>query len=189
MATSARNWKKPDNFELKLPSGNTCLVKRPGMEKLLSAGILPDTLTPIAMEAIKKSQSGPKQPEDHKKKKSQEDQGLDPELMAKFLEQEGALEDIFMAFDKVTAMCVIEPKVKLHLVQVMDEDGHPKKTASGRDVWKEIPEDERESEEERDFLYTDEVDGKDKEHIFNFVSGGSPELATFPDAGDDVATS
>lgn len=187
MATSARNWKKPDNFELTLPSGNTCLVKRPGMEKLLSAGILPDTLTPIAMEAIKKSQGGPKKPEDHKKKGEQE--GLDPELMAKFLEKEGALEDIFMAFDKVTAMCVVEPKVKLHMVQVTNPDGTPKKTVNGRDVWREIPEDEREPEDERDFLYTDEVDGKDKEHIFNFVSGGSAELATFPDAGDDVATS
>lgn len=204
MATSARNWKKPDSVELQLPSGNTCLVKRPGMEKLLAAGILPDSLTPIAMEAVKKAQNTRPEPEDHKKKKGQQENELDPELIQKFLEQDGALEDIFMAFDRVCAMVVVEPKVRLHVVLELDEDtAQPKKDARGRDVWKEIPLEERISADvdptlpdgspnplysEDPPLYTDEIDSGDKEHIFQFVSGGSAELTSFPDAGDDVAT-
>lgn len=201
MATSARNWKKPSNFEIELPSGNTCLVKKPGMEKLLAAGILPDALTPLAVEAVTKA-SGPKAPQDHKKKKDEEENELDPEIMKKFLEKEGALEEIFMSFDRVTAMCVVAPKVRLHFTQRLDDSGKAVKDDAGRYVYDDIPEEERISDEvpptlddgspnplysENPPLYTDEIDGKDKEFIFNFATGGDEKMSTFPDAGDDVA--
>lgn len=182
--TSAKNWKKPGNHELTLPSGNVALVKRPGLEKLLMAGILPDSLTPIAMEAVASAQTGVKKPADRKAKKGETDDGMSPELMKKFLEKEGALQDIFAAFDKVTAMCVVEPKVEYHMRQVLDEDKSPRKGVDGKDVWEEIPADER----DEDALYTDDVDHQDKEFIFEFVSGGDPDIARFRDSGDDVAT-
>lgn len=183
--TSAKDWKKPENHELTLPSGNVALVKRPGLEKLLIAGVLPDTLTPIAMEAVSAAQSGIKKPADRKAKKSDEQNDMNPELMKKFLEKEGALQDIFAAFDKVTAMCVVEPKVSYHMRQVFDEDKNPKKDTNGKDVWEEIPAEDRDG----DILYTDDVDHSDKEFIFEFVSGGDPDIARFRNSGDDVATS
>lgn len=184
MATSAQNWKKPELHELKLPSGNVCLLRRPGMEKLLAAGVLPDSLTPIAIKAIEKAQSGGRpEPEDRKRKKGEKDNELDPEMMKEFLEKEGALEDIFAAFDKVTAMVVEEPQVEYHMRQRLSDDGQPLQDTNGRAVWEVIPRSERSEE----ILYTDDVDADDKSFIFEFVAGGDPRDDSFPDAGDDVA--
>lgn len=199
MATSRRNWKKPQNYELQLPSGNVCLVKRPGMEQLLLSGVLPDSLTPMAMEAIQNAQQGP---QDHRKKKSEESEGISPEVMKKFLSSENGLQDIFASFDKVTAACVIEPKVEYHRRKKM-KDGVALKDVDGRDQWEDIPANERLSDEVGENLpdgspnpfydpdpplYTDEIDSADKEEIFQFVSGGNTEIAQFPDSGNDVAT-
>lgn len=183
MATSAKNWKKASGIDLELPSGNTCLIKRPGMEKLLAAGILPDNMTPIALEAVQRAQDTPGKPTDHKKKKGSESE-LDPELMKKFLEDENALVDIFASFDKVAAMCVIEPKVMYHLRPVVDGSGNTRKDTKGRDVLEEIPAEER----DEDIVYTDDVDMDDKTFIFNFVVGGSSDLEQFRNEyGDALA--
>ena len=170
--TQASQWKKPQGEPLTLPSGNTCLVKRPGMEKLLNAGVLPDNLTPIAMEAVKAAEIGP---QDHKKPKGENE--VDKELMEKFLAEEGAIEGIFAAFDKVTAMCVIQPPVRYHMKEIPSE--------SVPSSWVEIPQEER----DENFLYTDDVDQEDKIFIFNFVVGGTRDLERFrKEHGDAVAT-
>lgn len=185
--TSAKNWKKAKGEELTLPSGNVCLIKRVGMEKLFSAGVLPDELTKIAIEQIEKAQSGGK-PQDHKKPGGDE---IDPELMKKFLTGENAIVEIFESFDRVTAMCVIEPKILYHKEEMRDGEG---KFVG----WREIPASRRYSDEhheDHEFyredppLYTDEVDMEDKTFIFNVVVGGTRDLEQFREEhGDALAT-
>lgn len=171
---TAKTWKKQTGTDLELPSGNVCRVKRPGMEKLLGLGILPDSLTPLAMEAVQRAETG--RPQDHKKPGDEE---IDPKLMQKFLEEEGAVEAIFSSFDRVTALCVVEPKVLWHLRDTGE------KNDKGKPVYEEIPEDER----DEDILYTDEVDLDDKTFIFQFVVGGTSDLEEFrKEQPDDVAT-
>lgn len=181
MATSAKQWKKNTGIELELPSGNTCLVKRPGMEKLLTAGILPDNMTPIALEAIKKAES-PGKPQDHKKKAEPD---LDPEMMRKFLEEEDAVVSIFASFDKVTAMCVVQPPVAYHMRPILDDAGNEVKDEKGKTKMEEVPLNER----DEDLLYTDDIDVDDKTFIFNYVVGGSSDLEQFRhEYGDALAT-
>lgn len=180
--TSAREWKKAtQGEEIELPSGNVALIKRPGMESLFAAGVLPDELTKIALEEIRRAETG--QPQDHKKKKTQE--GLDPEVMQKFLSNESAISDIFDAFDRVTEMCVIEPPVKYHKRRKVDGAGQQITDEKDRPLWETIPNEER----DEDVVYTDDVDMNDKTFIFNFVVGGTRDIASFRmQFGDDVAT-
>lgn len=193
MATSAKNWKKNNEFDLDLPSGNTARVRRPGLPKLLQAGILPDDLTPMAMEMVEKSQ-GKGKPQDHKKKG--ETNEIDPEMMKKFLSEEGALENIMEAFDKVAAMVVVEPRVAFHKRDRHGSNGKVLRDVKGRIKTEEIPREERLSDEvpedspyydENPPLYTDEIDQDDKEFLFQFAVGGSSDLTSFRHSGDAVA--
>ncbi len=189
--TSARTWRKrTGGVELSLPSGNTCLVKRPGMDKLLSAGILPDSLTPIAMEHLRQAESGGKPP-------SKEDEGkLEQEIMEQVLNDPSQITEIFASFDRVTAMCVVEPKVELHFREGVNEDGEkfmidiPAKERLSNDHDEMV---DGESNpywcaEEDEPLYTDDIDEEDKQHIFQFVVGGSSDLEPFrSEPGSTVA--
>lgn len=181
MATSKKQWKKAEGEELPLPSGNTCMVKRPGMEKILGAGVLPDNMTSMALDYVKTAQTG--KPQDHKSKGGDPD--IDPEMMEKFMKEENAIENIFRAFDRVTAMCVIEPKCLWHLRPKINEDGSDVLDDSGKPIYEEIPEKER----DEDILYTDEIDIDDKTFIFNFVVGGTRDVEQFRlQYGDAMAT-
>src|SRR4051812_5749499 len=119
MATPLKEWKKVEGEELPLPSGNTCLVKRPGMEKLFAAGVLPDELTKIALQSVDMAQ-GPGKPQDHLPKGGVKEMDLDPELMKKFMQSEGAIESIFGSFDRICEMVVVEPPVRWHMRKVVD---------------------------------------------------------------------
>ena len=202
-ATSPKAWRKrTGGIDLDLPSGNTCKVKRPGMEKLLKAGILPDSMTPIALEHIRRAESGGRPDPDAA------DTELERQIMEEVLQDPSQIGEIFLSFDRVTAMCVVEPKVVLHVRERLNEDGSKFLDEKGRPVWDEIPPEERISSEnpetievdgeivpnpyyaseEEEPLYTDEVDGDDKQYIFQFVVGGSSDLAQFPgESGADVA--
>jgi hypothetical protein len=53
MATTATEWKKgKQGIELKVPSGNTCLARRVGMDVFLREGMVPNTLLPIIRQAM-----------------------------------------------------------------------------------------------------------------------------------------
>lgn len=180
--TSVTSWKKPVGEKLELPSGNVCLVKRPGMEKLFAAGVLPDELTKIALANIDAAQA-PGKPQDHLPKGGVAST-LDPETMKKFMESEGALQDIFASFDRVAEMCIIEPPVKYHMRKKVDAAGQTVVDHRGRVQWEEILEHER----NEGILYTDEVDAEDKSFIFNFVVGGTRDIEQFrEETSDDVA--
>jgi hypothetical protein len=163
--TSPKQWKKRSGgVDVELPSGNIAKIKRPGMEKLLAAGVMPDSLTPIAMDAVKKAQSGGRP--------NKADEQAEQEMLEKIMGDQNEMAKMFATFDKVTAMCVVEPRVRLHTYTQDDvlTNGIP-----ANQVGMEIPEDERSD----DILYTDEVDMDDKTFIFQYVVGGTADLESF----------
>lgn len=191
--TSATEWKKNSaGIELRLPSDNVCLVKRPGLEKILATGVIPDELAGIAMDTIKKA--GPAVPQDHKKKGQQDAAAeIDPAIFADAFKSTDDIFRLMDSFDRITEMCVLEPKVKWHKEPRLDSDGHHLKDEEGHKLFDEIDLDARED----DVLYTDDVDLEDKMFIFNFVVGGSADVEQFREefgdgmdslqAGEDVA--
>lgn len=178
--TSAQQWKKvSQGEEVELPSGNVALIKRPGMEELFAAGVLPDELTKIALDKVGEAQG---RPQDFKKKKAA--QNLDTEMLQKFMQGENAVADIFQSFDRITEMCVVQPEVRWHMRRIVDEDGHPVMDKNEKFTYEKIPYAERAD----DVLYTDDVDMEDKTFIFNFVVGGTRDIATFrQEYGDALA--
>lgn len=172
--TAPSQWKKNTAEEVKLPSGNVALIKRPGMEKLFAAGVLPDELTKIALESIDTAEKG--KPTDHLPKGGAKPQELDPDMLRKFMETEGAIEGIFSSFDRICEMVVVEPPVKWHMRKVTDANGHWVRDSNEKPQYEEIPANER---DEENFVYTDDVDIDDKTFIFNFVVGGTRDVETF----------
>jgi hypothetical protein len=162
--TSAKQWKKANAAnELELPSGNVCRVKRPGLPQLLAENVLPDMLTPIAMEAVEAGQSG--------KKMSKADAEAQ---FSELLTKPGGMDAMFAATDKITAHCVVEPQCLYHMRR--KAEGQLDQIQEGFEwQWEVIPEDERDP----DALYTDEVDDQDKFYIFNYVVGGTADLESF----------
>lgn len=117
-ATSAKEWKKATGTTpVDLPSGNVALVKRPGLDKLLAMNLIPDSLTPLALDAVNKGKG---------KKPS-----LNPEDM---IRDPKAVQEVFQTFDRICAAVVVEPEVRWHMVEV--EDGE----------LQEIPESERDED-------------------------------------------
>lgn len=85
--------------DLTAPSGQLCLVRRPGLEGLIKAGVLRniDSLTAIVNEKhIKKT------------KKGQKSGSINVESVMK---DPKALEDIMRTVDKVICHCVVKPEV------------------------------------------------------------------------------
>jgi hypothetical protein len=159
--TSVSDWKKSSaDTELELPSGNVCRVRRPGLPKLLSEGVLPDMLMPLAENAIKTGESGVA-PTDAEAQKM---------IAEAFQGKEGAMEATFDAAARITAACVLEPAVAYHRRLRENGDGDPNKPE-----WEDIPEDKRDP----NVLYTDEVDFMDQMYIFQYVVGGSKDLEQF----------
>lgn len=150
--STTRSWKRSKGEDLELPSGNVALVKRPGPAALMAQGLLPDELTPIVQEAIRKGK------------------GLPPEKQAEMINDPQKVAAMLEGIDKMCALVVLEPAVTFHKKEILDDEGNP----SGK--WEIIPEDERDEEE---FIYTDEVDFEDKMFIFNFAVGGTRDLTRF----------
>lgn len=94
--SSAREFRKKKFQEVTLPSGETCLAKRPGPELFLTKGMLPDSLTPIVQQAI---QSG---------------RGLPPATTKDLAKDQESILDMLDAVDRVVAEIVVEPKVRYH---------------------------------------------------------------------------
>lgn len=96
-ATSAKAWKgktsKP--VPLDLPSGNTCLVRRMPITKMLTSGIIPDAMRPIILEALKDGGEKPEEKVD----------------MSALMEDEGKLDEMFQTFDRVLVSCCVDPAV------------------------------------------------------------------------------
>lgn len=94
MVTTAKDWKNRANqaTELELPSGNTALVRNPGMQTFLQSGIVPNELMGVILHAI--------------------DKGEMPDL-ENFAADDQAekLRLIVELADNITIYCVVEPPV------------------------------------------------------------------------------
>lgn len=146
--------------ELTLPSGQTCLAKKVGIEGLLEIGILEqiDSLTGMVEKYAKEVKShGPSGPS-----KAEIDQN-------KFFGDTEALKAVIGLADRALPVIVVSPKVKLHYTEI---------TVGKTKVTKMIPPDEREA----GIVYTDQVGFEDKMFLFDWASGG---LKSFLGAGDE----
>lgn len=154
--TTAKGWrgKLGAPHPLELPSGNVCLVKRPGLPQLLKDGVLPDVLTPMAEKVISSVD------------KDEASSGIDDDLRD-IMSQPDGMEKMFDAVERVAARVVVEPELRYSKHEI----GHP----DGPSTWELIPEDLR----EEDVLYTDQVDLNDLMFIFQYVVGGSRDLEEF----------
>lgn len=162
--TSASEWKKNrKQQELKLPSGNTCLVKPVGLDALLQQGNIPNSLLDIVQTALAKGKAG------------RADEIDESQLLANLMGDQDKIKDVFEMADVVTAACVLEPSVRFHRYTQQDLIAGQ---CSAEQVGVVIPDDQRSD----DILYTDEVDLDDKMFIMQFAVGGTRDLERFREA-------
>jgi hypothetical protein len=105
--TSAQQWKKgakSQGAEVKLPSGNTALLRRVDPQDLIASGSLPNALMPIVQKAMERAKGKPRTDEEEAK----EDEQLQQELA----QDPAALAQMMQLFDTVTLACVVEPTVQ-----------------------------------------------------------------------------
>lgn len=142
--------------DLLLPSGNTCLVKRPGVQGLIKAGLLDslDSLTSIVQV-------------DHI-------DANDPKKMAAAVSGMAAdpqrISDALEVVDKAICFAVVAPKVFRPVV--LGADGNPE-LLEGKEI--PLPDDKRDPNR----TYTDEVDEEDKMFIFQYLVGGTSDVESF----------
>lgn len=154
--TSAKAWKvKPG--ELEVPSGNVCLVRRPGIQAFVAQGMIPNSLMSTVMQAA----SG---------------KGIDDKTMTKELADIASnpkkLQDMLGMVDAVAIYCVVEPAIRpAEWTQEDVADGR----CSAEEVGRKIPETRRDPDE----LHVDEVDEEDKMFIFNWAVGGDRDVDRF----------
>lgn len=153
--------KKAASIELRVPSGQLCLVRTVGVPGLIEAGILShvDSLTSIVSdEFIKKNEAG------------------NPVLdIPGITDSEGAVKSIMEVMSKVVCLAVVEPKV--YEVPMKHEDPD--------DPESPLVEDER--VEGR--VYIDTVDEEDQVFIFQAVIGGTQDLEQFRDLVSELVGS
>jgi hypothetical protein len=85
--------------DLVVPSGQTCLVRRPGMEGLIKAGVLHnvDSLSQIVNEKHLKRVNG---------------EGASPEIdMSSLMNDQEGLDEVMVVVDKVICHCVVKPEI------------------------------------------------------------------------------
>lgn len=184
---------------LPLPSGNTCLAKRKGMDAFLKMGIIPNSLMGIIQGQMNEVEGKP--------------QGTD-DLQKQLRELAGdadRLNDVLLLSDRVTCQVVLDPPVRMHIWEPSDiwtgpDDDCPNEMITSEDAYgteeeqaewraavikaeienkpapehpgllgKEIEEEYRDPEA----LYIDEVEMDDKMFIFGWAVGGTADLERF----------
>lgn len=139
---------------VELPSGNTVTIRIPGMQSLMTQGVIPDSLMGLAQSAVDRGKNAAP---------------VDSQVNAATTNPQ-QMRDALLAFDKIAAVTIIAPTTKLHLVATNEID-----TATGERVMAQMSDDDRES----DVLYTDEIEMEDKMFLFNVVVGGTRDLEAF----------
>lgn len=103
--TSAKSWKSKASAgtPLVVPSGNTCLVRTPGMQVFIKQGLIPNSLLPIVQEAMNKGRAP---------KNLDLDMDKNPELLTEMMD----------LMDAITVYCVIDPKVEAEPAEWVERD-------------------------------------------------------------------
>lgn len=141
-------------MDLEVPSGQMCLVRRPGVQGLLAEGVLTDLdmfTSLVQTEVVDRNKPGAKkQPQDRKEKTKSQD-----ELVNEIAQDPEKLASLMRTVDKVICAVVVKPEV-----QPAPDDQTRRKSKPG-------------------VIYTDMIDLNDKMFIFNFVVGGSRDIERF----------
>lgn len=157
--TSASRWNDTITHEVTLPSGNVCLVKRPGLPELLAANIFTDDTIDLITRGITNAQL-------RMEGKPVLEEESDDEILNGVISSPDKIAKMFEMFDKTLVYAVVEPRVAYHkddagnIIQMKDRDP--------------------------DIVYTDRVLEEDKIFIFQYVSGGSSDLTRFRETIDDA---
>ena len=154
--SSPSDFKKRQGGLMTLPSGLVMKLKNPGGLKIfLEQGSIPNSLMGIAQEALDKGKPA------NMRSVIGEDK-MDDQM----------IDDMLKMMDTVVIQCAVEPKV------------HPTPTEDDLKVWnkgkaktKQLsdPEDLKSDE----LVYADEIPEEDKMFIFQWVTGGTSDVAQF----------
>lgn len=151
--TSASTWKKKTvgGTLITVPSGNTALVRRPGMQAFIKEGVIPNSLMPLIQESMARG-SAP----------TSED-------LSGWMDDPEKLRTIIQLADAVTVSCCIDPEVFEVPMETVMKEGVPH--------IQPVPF----GDERRDpnLLYVDEVDFEDKMFLMNVAVGGTADLEKF----------
>jgi hypothetical protein len=151
---------------LTLPSGQTCRVRRIGIEGMIEAGLLTegDSLMAIVDEKhVKRARNNEgKNP----KVKDLSDRASAVEIMR----NPEMLKKVVFFVDQTLPVVVVEPSIRAHfkILSPAKNQGDLPETAM-------IPIEERDA----GFVYTDQVGLEDKMFIFQYCVGGTRDIETF----------
>ena len=141
-----------------LPSGANVRLRNPGgLQVFLANGTIPNSLLPIIEQALK----GSKQAQDETAEAMTSLLTTKPEAMA----------EMMALYDNVLLKVVVEPRV--HAVPTWDD------VEQNNKQFPEAPADDPEDLRREDRLYVDEFPDEDKQFIFQWVTSGNSDLATF----------
>ena len=169
MATKASEWKKKGQtgqVDLKLPSENTCLVRRLQPEAFLKSGLIPDSLSAMITKAINSKKGLPP--------KAMDDIANDPKKLAEAVK----MMDEVICYVVMEPHCEMPPKCAHNMAgnRLCDEYFDvPQHTDRQNPDYHTYAEGER----DEDTLYADEVNMDDKMFIFQFAVGGTADVESF----------
>lgn len=166
MVTNASQWKSKNRtgeFELELPSGNTCKARGIKPEAFLESGLIPDPLTAMIHQAINSKR------------------GLPPAKLNEIASDPKKLTAAMEMFDRALVYCVIEPQVEMPPVCTVEGCGNLYTGGEGVHVDRKHPEYHKYQEDERDpnILYADVVDMEDKQFVFAWAVGSVSDAKKF----------
>lgn len=154
------SWGQEVTIDLTVPSGQLCLVRRPGVTGLIKAGILDslDSLTGIVQT-------------EHIDRVENEKKGLPavtPEQIKELQSNKQKLLEALELMDKVLAYVVIQPALFLPYLRDEEDKAYVEPLTP-------LPDDKRVPGR----AYVDMVDIMDKVFVFQFVVGGVSDLERF----------
>lgn len=146
---------KEPRFDITLPSGETCQVRRPGVQGLIKAGVLDsfDTLTSLVQQEINRNtpQLAARQAK--------------ADIAAEVLRDPSKIQAGLEMIDRLAAYIITAPVVwcDFQLPKESDEDFETRKAKAIQD--EAVP--------------TSAIDDNDKIFVMNFAVGGSADLTAF----------
>ena len=172
--TSASEWKAASGVRpvpLTVPSGKTCLVKKPdGLEMFLGEGYVPNELMSIVQESIEgKTESA-------------------EAVASQVQDNPDMIKAMFKMIDSIVVHCVVEPRVQPVPVVTADVPGAWTDQALflSYKVGEVIPPHLRPDD---DALYVDYVDMSDRMFIFNYAVSGVTDFESFREEQNAVLAS
>jgi len=137
---------------LHLPSGLAVTARRVELRAFIKQGDVPNPLLPLVEDALNKGK------------------GVD---QSAFIDGDNLdmnmVNEMYQLVDQIVIACVLNPRVN-PLPDVYDEED---------DILDDPTEDQIEDAKDDDLLYIDEIDDEDKMFLFQWVTGGTEDVATF----------